>query len=113
VNSFRDLPNSAIIQIQGASGARQCIPCGFDRMDGKRLTLTAADCVNVCTAVTVEYNDAMFLGEVLGCGENADGSWRVEIKVEQILTGLQSLINLRARLLGEGVPDFTRAAVRR
>jgi hypothetical protein len=31
--------------------------------------------------------------------------WKVEIKVEQILTGLQSLVALRSRLLYENAPQ--------
>jgi hypothetical protein len=54
--------------------------------------------------VSVEYNDAMFLGEVIICQPAGDGNYRVEIRVEQILTGLQSLIALRAGLLGSAAP---------
>lgn len=71
-------------------------------MQGKRMLLEAAQKLAVSTAVSVECNDAMFLGEVIACSPVA-GSWQVEIKVEQILTGLQSLVALRSRLLGEGV----------
>ena len=74
-------------------------------MEGKRLNLTSRDRLPALTAVTVEYNDAMFLGEVVACTHNCDDTWHVEIKVEQILTGLQSLMNLRARLLGESAPS--------
>ena len=53
------------------------------------------------TPVSVEYNDALFLGEVMLCKVGSDGVFRVEIFVEQILTGLQSLMALRAGLLGD------------
>jgi hypothetical protein len=69
-------------------------------MQGKRLILEASAPVPAFTAVTVEYNDALFLGEIVACAK-MDGLWKVEIKVEQILTGLQSLIALRSRLLCE------------
>lgn len=69
-------------------------------MQGKRLILEVSAPVPAFTAVTVEYNDALFLGEVITCAE-VNGLCKVEVKVEQILTGLQSLIALRARLLGE------------
>ena len=71
-------------------------------MQGKRLNLDVSSPLLASTPVTVEYNDALFLGEVLICRKTGD-SWKAEIKVEQILTGLQSLIALRARLLGESV----------
>ena len=73
-------------------------------MEGKRLNLTSRDRLPALTALTVEYGDAMFLGEVVACTHNCDDTWHVEIKVEQILTGLQSLMNLRASLLGEQAP---------
>ena len=69
-------------------------------MQGKRLILEVSEPLPASAAVTVEYNDALFLGEVLICRET-NGLCKVEIKVEQILTGLQSLIALRSRLLGE------------
>ena len=71
-------------------------------MQGKCLLLEANEPIPASLAVTVEYNDALFLGEVIICAK-INGVWKVEIKVEQILTGLQSLITLRSRLLGEDV----------
>jgi hypothetical protein len=41
------------------------------------------------------------------CSQSAQ-CWKLEIKVEQILTGLQSLMALRSHLLGERVPDTAR-----
>ena len=92
-----------MIQVPSSSG-RESIPCCFQGMESKRLNLTSRDRLAAATAVTVEYNDAMFLGEVVACTHNCDDTWHVEVKVEQILTGLQSLMNLRARLLGDAVP---------
>jgi hypothetical protein len=74
-------------------------------MQGKRLGVDAAERIANSTPVSVEYNDAMFLGEVLRCSQTESGSWDLEIKVEQILTGLQSLMKLRAHLIGEKVPQ--------
>jgi hypothetical protein len=79
-------------------------------MQGKRLALTSRERVPASTAVQVEYDDALFLGEVLACTHNVDDSWHLEMKVEQVLTGLQSLMNLRARLLGEPVPEMAAAS---
>jgi hypothetical protein len=72
-------------------------------MDGKRLCLEANEALPVSTVISVEYDDALFLGEVVSCAESPQG-WNLQIKVEQILTGLESLMALRARLLSEGVP---------
>ena len=72
-------------------------------MENKRLSLTSGHRLAASSAVSVEYNDAMFLGEVLACTQDCDEIWHIEVQVEQILTGLQSLITLRARLLGEGL----------
>lgn len=76
-------------------------------MEGKRISLTAQDRLPGSVPVSVQFNDAMFLGEVLVCTHNSDNTWHLEIKVEQILTGLQSLMTLRARLLGEPVPEMS------
>lgn len=104
---FENRPQPAVIQVasSAANEPRISVPCTFQGMQGKRLLLEASQRLSTSTAVSVEYNDAMFLGEVIICSSDAKGSWHVEVKVEQILTGLQSLVGLRSRLLGEGVPS--------
>jgi len=71
-------------------------------MEGKRLRLESPERLSASTVVSVEYNDALFLGEVINCRKDSADIWQLEIKVDQILTGLQSLMALRAGLLGEG-----------
>src|SRR3954452_21171625 len=105
VNALPDHSNQATIQISSA-GNRQMerIPCLFRGMEDKRLSLVSNGRVPAFTAVSIEYDDALFLGEVVACTEDVTHAWHVEVKVEQILTGLQSLMNLRASLLGEPAP---------
>ncbi len=102
-STFDDHPHPATIQIPTgeANGAKLHVPSTFSGMEGKRLILEAPERITMSTPVSVEYNDAMFLGEVMLCKATANGNYRVEIFVEQILTGLQSLIALRAGLLGD------------
>jgi hypothetical protein len=57
------------------------------------------------TALSIEHEDNLFLGEVVACAAQAPGVYKMEIKIEQILTGLHSLMALRSRLLGEAVPQ--------
>jgi hypothetical protein len=59
--------------------------------------------VPLFAVVSVECEDELFLGEVLGFVSTTNGSWRAEVKVERVLNGLQSLLNLRSKLAGEGV----------
>ncbi|HEX4751031.1 MAG TPA: hypothetical protein VH302_15935 [Bryobacteraceae bacterium] len=69
-------------------------------MQGKRLILNSPEAVRESTFVSVEYEDTLLLGEVVICSGSRD-NWKVEIRLEQILTGLQSLMALRASLLNE------------
>jgi hypothetical protein len=46
----------------------------------------------------VEYNDVLFLGEVIRSLPGADNEWTIDIKIAQILTGLENLMILRAEL---------------
>ena len=69
-------------------------------MSGKRLSLDVGEALSVSTVISVEYEDALFLGEVVGCARS-EQSWNVQVQIEQILTGLQSLVALRDRLLIE------------
>jgi len=104
--SFGDHPHSATLKIPSGepNGAKHEIPCTFEGMDGKNLKLEAPERISISAPVSVEYSDAMFLGEVIGCQRGSGGVWELHIKVDQILTGLQSLCALRAQLLGDGTP---------
>ena len=97
----------AVIQLASpdAAGKKRSVPCSFRGSEGKRLSLQASEPVPVSSAVSVELNDALFLGEVVACTGAVNKTCDIEIKVEQILSGLQSLMALRSHLLSEGVPQ--------
>ncbi len=105
--TFGDHPHSAVIQVPtgDADGSKHQIPCTFESIQGKRLVLESPECLGISTAISVEYNDAMFLGEVIGCRRESEDTWQMVVNVEQILTGLQSLMALRAGLLGTDGPQ--------
>jgi len=107
-NCFPDQPRSAVIQISSAepNGAKRSISCMFQGMHGKRLTLETSESLSSSKVVSVEYDDSLFLGEVVSC-VGSENSWSVEVKIEQVLNGLQSLLALRSRLLSEGVTQPT------
>jgi hypothetical protein len=104
--SFDDHPQAATILVPSASGngAKRSIPCTFQGTEGRRLILEAGEPLSPSTALSIEHEDNLFLGEVMACAAQAPAVYRMEIKIEQILTGLHSLMALRARLLGESVP---------
>jgi hypothetical protein len=104
--SASDAP-SAVIQLASAEsdGKKRTVPCSFHGSEGKRLVLQANESVPVSSAVSVEFSDALFLGEVVACTGAVNKSCDIEIEVEQILSGLQSLMALRSHLIGEGVPQ--------
>ena len=70
-------------------------------MEGKRLIVDAQETLAPGTAITIECDDSLFLGEVITCSHLV-GNTTMEVRIEQILTGLQSLMALRSRLLDEG-----------
>lgn len=107
MSSIADDPQSAVIQLpSGESGERRSIRCIVQKGDSKRLIVAAREPLALSTALSVEYNDAMFLGEVAACARSGEQGWEIEVRIEQILTGLQSLMALRAGLLGEGMPQI-------
>jgi hypothetical protein len=103
--SFDEHPRSGTIQVPTGSGSKRSVPCAIHGMQGKRLIVEAGEPLSISTALSIEHEDNLFLGEVVACGAESDGVYRIDIKIEQILTGLQSLMNLRAGLLGESVPQ--------
>jgi len=74
-------------------------------MEGKRLVLETSERVPPSTVVSVEYSDALFLGDVMSCTHTVMDFWQIEIHVKQVLSGLESLMALRAGLLGGAVPQ--------
>lgn len=103
---------SAFLQIPSAtpSGAKRNVPCTFHGMDGKRLVLETHEPVEISTAASIEVNDAMFIGEVVICNRTANGVWELELKIEHVLSGLHSLMALRAQLLGEAAAPVSEMA---
>ena len=92
----------ATIQIPtGApNGEKRRVPCHFRGTAGKRLLVEAQECLAPGTAISIECEDSLFLGEVVTSSQFA-GEAKMEVRVEQILNGLQSLMALRSRLLDE------------
>ena len=87
--SFGDHPHTALLKIPSGepNGSKHEIPCTFQGMDGKQLRLEAPERIVLSAPVSVEYSDAMFLGEVVSCQRGTGGVWELNIKVDQILTG--------------------------
>ena len=104
---FDDHSQAATIQVPlpSGNGAKRSIDCGVRRMDGRRLIVETGEALSPNTALSIEHEDNLFLGEVVACAPQSAGVYVIEIKIEQILTGLHSLMTLRARLLGEAVPQ--------
>jgi hypothetical protein len=104
-----DNPPSALIKVptSAGNGSTRDIPCFFYGMQGKCLVIEARESLTPGMAISVECDDALFLGEVVTCS-NTSAAFRLEVRVEQILTGLQSLMALRSALLDERVPSTLR-----
>ncbi len=93
-------PNPATLEIQPANGTgeRRRIPSTLHTFANKRLILSTGEPLAMSTAVGLEYNDVLFVGEVVRCTLGTGDQWTLEIKVAHTLTGLQSLMILRAQL---------------
>jgi hypothetical protein len=81
-----------------------------EAFQNRRLLLTITEPLAISTAIGVEHNGALFLGEVIRRAANASiavgrESWRLEVRVEQILNNLQNLATLRRRLSGESLSE--------
>ncbi len=104
-NSLDTNSETAVLTLTSSdfSGRARSMPCLFRGIEGNRLTVDSEERVPLSAVVSVERNDVLLLGEVITSVPVANGSWRSEVKVEQTLTGLQSLMNLRSHLVGQGV----------
>ena len=95
---------TAVIQMATSEldGTKRRIPCSFRKFENKQLVLESSESLPFGSAISVEYNDALFLGEVVNSAR-LNGTWDINVRVGSVLTGLQSLMILRERLLGEAV----------
>jgi hypothetical protein len=91
---------SATVEIQPGNGSeeRRNIPSAIHTFAHQWLTVITGERLPACTAVGVEHNDVLFVGEVVRSTPYGYDEWATEIKVEHTLTGLQSLMVLRAEL---------------
>jgi hypothetical protein len=83
-------------------------PCRVLSCRGNRLALLTNHAIPVCIPLSVEHDDALYLGEAIGevVQSNVGGTlYEVDVLIKQVLSGLQSLVALRARLLDEFRPD--------
>jgi hypothetical protein len=96
----RDSLYSATVEIQPGNGSeeRRKIPSTVHTFAHQWLTLTAGERLATSSAVAVEHNDVLFIGEVVRSTPCGEDEWAIDIKVEHTLTGLQSLMILRAQL---------------
>jgi hypothetical protein len=88
------------VEIQPGNGSeeRRQIPSIVHTFAHKWLTLITGERLAASTAVGVEHNDVLFVGEVVRSTPWGQQEWATDIKVEHTLTGLQSLMLLRAEL---------------
>lgn len=94
-----------VILPSNSAGVRREIPALFESFTAPRLTICAEEAVAVSNVISVQCGDAMFLGEVATCKVCGEAQWSVDVRVKQILSGLEGLMSLRARLLGEPLPE--------
>ena len=104
MSSLSDDGRAARVQLpaSGPYGQKRTLNCEIEGMERKRLILSTAESIQESTVVSVEYEDTLFLGEVVTCFGGPQG-WKIEVRLDQVLTGLQSLMALRAHLLTENV----------
>lgn len=76
------------------------ISCIVNYWQGPRLQIIAPERIAAGTAVSIEHEDVLLMGEVVASTQQAH-LWRADVKVEHALNGLMSLMALRAKLLDE------------
>ena len=79
--------------------AKEHFAAALHSFENKQLRLSCFQPLQPFQSITVEHGDRLFLGEVVTCTAKPNGSeWIVLIKVELIVTALQSLLRLREQL---------------
>ena len=84
--------------LRNGTRKRDRIAGAFQSFANQRLIFTASQPFPVSGAVSLEYNDILFVGEILACQAEAKNTWKVLLQVQQMLHGLESLLMLRQQL---------------
>jgi hypothetical protein len=101
-NFYFQTDRTALLKVVGGNtgGTPATMDCNYLEFRGRMFSIDAPAPVASGSAVSVELEDALYLGEVIiSCERN--GRWLLEIQVEQILSGLNSLVALRKSLMCE------------
>jgi hypothetical protein len=85
---------------QEGGAKERIISCMVNYWQGQRLQIILSEQIAAGTAVSVEHEDMLLMGEVVANVQQAH-LWRADIQVEHALTGLMNLMALRAKLLEE------------
>jgi len=87
-------------EVIAGDGTRRAVRGGFRSFTSRYLTLSTEEPIAASLAVSVEYNDMLFVGEVVSCRLESADCFRIEVRVEHTLSSLESLRRLNAALLG-------------
>ena len=95
-----DSSNLATVEIVPENGSeeRRTIPGIFHAFASRCVKLIASERLAYRTVIGIECNDVLFIGEVVGCTLEDGDQWEIDVKIAQTLTGLESLMILRAQL---------------
>ena len=80
------------------------VPGQWQSLADQQLLFTAHRPFPISSPVSVVYDDVLFVGEVPACEPVTTTNWRMLVRVEESLHGLQSLLQLRHQLLGTEAP---------
>ena len=83
------------------------LPVQVLEISGTGLRLLLNRLVHVDSAVRIDLNDCILLGEVCHCAP-APGGYLCGVQLEQALTNVSDLVRLNEHLMGEQVPERTR-----
>jgi hypothetical protein len=92
-----DQPVSVVL----LNGADAEIPARIVNMSGKGISLAAEQQLPIGSAVKVNLEDSMLLGEVCHCHHN-QGSWIFGVKLDQVITSVSELSRLVTTVMGYG-----------
>ena len=93
------------IEIVSCDGGRRTIDGAFGPSTSGWLSLRVSERIAPSTAVSVERDDVLLVGEVAAASEQEDGFWRLRVQVRHTLNNLRSLTLLRSVLLGRASPS--------
>ena len=92
------------VHLSVLSDAPQTLTAFINSLDGRHASLKATEAIPAGSAIRVDLEDSMLIGEITGCAAT-DGQFEIQLHVNEAIPSMSDLARLVSALMCEGRRD--------